>query len=58
MPSGKYTVREREMLMGVAGVPSEFFQSKGFAVSASVFGESPFCLSSEHAEAICLEYVP
>ena len=26
--------------MGVAGVPSEFFQSKGFAVSASVFGES------------------
>lgn len=37
MPSGKYTVREREMLMGVAGVPSEFFQSKGFAVSASVF---------------------
>lgn len=37
MPSGKYTVREREMLMGVAGVPSEFFQSKGFTVSASVF---------------------
>ena len=26
--------------MGVAGVPSEFFQSKGFAVSASVFGKS------------------
>ena len=40
MPSGKYTVREREMLMGVVGVPSEFFQRKGFAVSASVFGES------------------
>lgn len=38
LPSGKYTIREREMLMGVAGVPSEFFQSKGFAVSASVFG--------------------
>ena len=26
--------------MGVVGVPSEFFQRKGFAVSASVFGES------------------
>lgn len=37
LPGGKYTVREREMLMGVAGVPSEFFQSKGFTVSASVF---------------------
>ena len=36
----RYTVCEREMLMVVAGVPSEFFHSKGFAVSASVFGES------------------
>ena len=26
--------------MGVAGVPSEFFQSKGLVVSASMFGES------------------
>ena len=26
--------------MGVVGVPSEFFQRKGFAVLASVFGES------------------
>ena len=40
MASGKYTVREMEMLMGVVGVPSEFFERKGFAVSASVFGES------------------
>ncbi|CAD7699000.1 unnamed protein product [Ostreobium quekettii] len=36
LPANKYTVREREMLMGVAGVPTEFFQSKGFTVSACV----------------------
>jgi len=36
LPASKYTVREREMLMGAAGVPTEFFQSKGFTVSASV----------------------
>lgn len=38
LPAGKYTVREREMLMGTAGVPNEFFQSKGFVFSASVLG--------------------
>lgn len=38
LPAGKYTVREREMLVGSAGVPNEFFQSKGFVVSASVLG--------------------
>lgn len=37
LPSGKYTVREREMLMGVAGVPREFFQNKGAVGAASVF---------------------
>lgn len=36
LPASKYTVREREMLMGVARVPTEFFQSKGFTVSACV----------------------
>ncbi|GMH39936.1 hypothetical protein BSKO_07840 [Bryopsis sp. KO-2023] len=38
LPAGKYTVREKEMLMGTAGVPNEFFQSKGFVFSASILG--------------------
>ena len=62
MPRGKYTVREREMLMVVAGVPSEFFHSKGFAVSASVFGESlpsayPVSMLKQSVWNMCLKAV-
>ena len=38
LPSGKYTVREKEMLMGVLHAPPEFFQSKGFVASSSAIG--------------------
>ena len=48
--------------MGVVGVPSEFFQSKGFAVSASVFGESllsayPVSMVKQSVWNMCLKAV-
>ena len=48
--------------MVVAGVPSEFFHSKGFAVSASVFGESlpsayPMSMLKQSVWNMCLKAV-
>ena len=37
LPAGKYTVREREMLSGVAGAPESYFMP-GNAFSNSIYG--------------------
>ena len=40
LPAGKYTVREREMLSGVAGAPESYFMP-GNAFSNSIYGGEP-----------------
>ena len=46
LPAGKYTVREREMLSGVAGAPESYFMPGNAFSNGLIFCEHPLLLCS------------
>lgn len=44
LPAGKYTVREREMLSGVAGAPESYFMPGNAFSNSIIVGERSFAL--------------
>ena len=42
LPAGKYTVREREMLSGVAGAPESYFMPGNAFSNSIIVGEHPY----------------
>ena len=59
LPAGKYTVREREMLSGVAGAPESYFMPGNAFSNGLIFCEQLCCsiltcLCQRHAQEGCM----